>query len=149
MDYNLSNNIIFDLKEYRRSPSPGANASRPKYQIITPNGDVYFKFKMTNNEMCAEIFAYHLGEKMKIPVAITKLATYKQELGIVSYDIGSYIEPDDLTSYSIKDFLNIRGFADMCLFDYVIMNGDSKRLNKLLYKRIKYMEMKVGEFSEW
>ena len=123
---NLFNksNCFLHLKEYQRSPSPGVNASRPKYQITTPNGDIYFKFKMTDNEIGAELFAYHIGQLLEIPVARTELATYKQEIGIASYDIGYFTEPDDSISYSIKDFIKVNGFIEMCLFDYLIMNED-------------------------
>lgn len=123
---NLFNNFskIIDLREYRISPSPGVNASRPKYQITTPSGDVYFKFKMTDNEIGAELFSYHIAKFLDIQVAMTQLATYKKEIGIASYDIGYFLEPDDFVSYSIKDYLNISGFIEMCLFDYLIMNED-------------------------
>lgn len=121
--YNNSGKML-DLKEYKISLSPGANASRPKYQITTPRGEVYFKFKMTDNEIGAEIFSYHIAKALNIPVADTCLATYKNEIGIASYDIGYFKEPEDLDSYSIKDYLNISGFIDMCLFDYIIMNED-------------------------
>jgi hypothetical protein len=52
------------------------------------------------------------------------LAKYKEIIGIASYDIGIYEEPDDSFSYSVKDFLKISGFIQMCLFDYLIMNED-------------------------
>jgi hypothetical protein len=115
---------ILNLTEYRRSPSPGAEASRPKYHITTPEGEIYFKFQLTNNEICAEIVAYQLAESLNIPVAKTFLSKYKENTGIASYDIGVYEEPDDSLSYSLKDFLEIDGFIQMCLFDYLIMNED-------------------------
>jgi len=115
---------ILNLNEFRRSPSPGVEASRPKYQITTPGGEIYFKFQLTNNEICAEIIAYKLAENLNIPVARTCLSKYKENIGIASYDIGTYEEPDDTVSYSVKDFLEIEGFIQMCLFDYLIMNED-------------------------
>ncbi len=115
---------MLDLKEYKISLSPGVSASRPKYQITTPSGEIYFKFKMTDNEIGAEIFSYYIAKALDIPVAITRLATYKNEIGIASYDVGYFTEPDDFESYSIKDYLNISGFIDMCLFDYLVMNED-------------------------
>lgn len=121
---NDSDEQILNLNEYRRSPSPGAEASRPKYHITTPDGEVYFKFQLTNNEICAEIAAYKLALNLKIPVAKTCLSKYKENIGIASYDIGIYEEPDDILSYSIEDFLAIDGFIQMCLFDYLIMNED-------------------------
>ncbi len=119
----LSTDII-RLDSYRRSISPGIEASRPKYQVTTPSGEIYFKFRLTQNEIAAEIFSYHIGKLLSIPVAETHLAIYKDEIGIASYDIGYYTEPNDSESYSIKQFLNLDGFVDMCLFDYVIMNED-------------------------
>jgi len=115
---------ILNLNEFRRSPSPGVEASRPKYQITTPEREIYFKFKLTNNEICAEIIAYKLAENLNIPAARTCLSKYKENIGIASYDIGIYEEPNDTVSYSIKDFLEIEGFIQMCLFDYLIMNED-------------------------
>ena len=115
---------ILNLNEFRRSPSPGIEASRPKYQITTPEGEIYFKFQLTNNEICAEIVAYQLATHLNIPAARTCLSKYKENIGIASYDIGVYKEPDDSLSYSIKDFLEIEGFIQMCLFDYLIMNED-------------------------
>ena len=121
--FNDSTKMV-NLKEYKISLSPGANASRPKYQITTPSGEVYFKFKMTDNEIGAEIFSYHIAKALNIPVANTCLATYKNKVGIASYDIGYFTEPEDLDSYSIKNYLDVSGFIDMCLFDYIIMNED-------------------------
>jgi hypothetical protein len=115
---------ILNLNEFRRSPSPGAEASRPKYLITTPEGEIYFKFQLTNNEVCAEIVAYQLAGNLEIPAAKTCLSKYKDNIGIASYDIGIYEEPDDSLSYSIKDFFEITGFVQMCLFDYLIMNED-------------------------
>ena len=107
MNYLGSNNSeqILNLNEYRRSPSPGVEASRPKYQITTPAGEIYFKFQLTNNEICAEIVAHQLAESLNIPAAKTCLSKYKDNIGIASYDIGVYEEPDDSPSYSIKDYL--------------------------------------------
>jgi len=115
---------ILNLNEYRRSPSPGVEASRPKYQITTPEGEIYFKFQLTGNEICAEIVATQLAENLNIPIAKTVLSKYKNNIGIASYDIGIYEEPDDSFSYSVKDFIGIEGFIQMCLFDYLIMNED-------------------------
>lgn len=115
---------ILNLNEYRRSPSPGVEASRPKYQITTPEGEIYFKFQLTDNEICAEIIAAQLAEKLNIPAARTILSKYKENIGIASYDIGIYEEPNDTLSYSIKDFVSIEDFIQMCLFDYLIMNED-------------------------
>jgi hypothetical protein len=117
-------NKILDLGEYRRSPSPGACASKPKYHIVTPKGSIYFKFGLTNNEICAEILSCQIAAELDIAVAVTKAAKYKQEIGIASFDIGCYQEPDDSVSYSIKDYLGVNGFIQMCLFDYLIMNED-------------------------
>ena len=118
------NEQILNLNEFRRSPSPGVEASRPKYQITTPEGEIYFKFQLTNNEICAEIIASRLAQNINIPAAKTCLSKYKEIIGIASYDVGVYEEPDDTVSYSIKDFLEIEGFIQMCLFDYLIMNED-------------------------
>ena len=115
---------ILDLGEYRRSPSPGVGASKPKYHIIMPEGSVYFKFGLTNNEICAEILAYQLASELNVAAAVTMAAKYKQEIGIASFDIGYYREPDDSVSYSIMDYLHITGFIQMCLFDYLVMNED-------------------------
>lgn len=115
---------ILDLGEYRRSPSPGVEASRPKYQITTPQGEIYFKFRLTNNEICAELLSCQIAAALGIPAARTRLSKYKQNIGIASCDIGIYEEPDDSLSYSVKDFLGIEGFVQMCLFDYLVMNED-------------------------
>jgi hypothetical protein len=115
---------ILNLNEYRRSPSPGVEASRPKYQITTPEGEIYFKFQLTNNEICAEIVAYQLALSLNIPAAKTCLSKYKENIGIASHDVGIYQEPDDSLSYSVRDFLEIDGFVQMCLFDYLVMNED-------------------------
>jgi len=123
----LNNNIseqILNLNEFRRSPSPGIEASRPKYQITTPEGEIYFKFQLTNNEICAEIVANQLAINLNISAAKTCLSKHKENIGVASYDIGIYEEPDDSVSYSVKDFLEIDGFIQMCLFDYLIMNED-------------------------
>jgi hypothetical protein len=122
---NLSDEtVMLELSQFRRSPTPGASASRPKRCFTTPSGEVYFKFDITNNEICAELFAYHIGNRLGISMAKTRLARYKNGLGIASYDIGGYDEPLDTISYSVKDFLHIKGFVSMCLFDYLIMNED-------------------------
>jgi len=115
---------ILNLNEFRRSPSPGVEASRPKYQITMPEGEIYFKFQLTNNEICAEIISYQLSGNLNIPAAKTCLSKYKENIGIASYDIGVYEEPEDSLSYSVKDFIEIGGFVQMCLFDYLIMNED-------------------------
>jgi len=122
--YNLSESTLLELSEYRRSLSPGADASKPKYQITTPEGNIFFKFKLSNNEICAEVISYKLAAELGVAAAVTKAARYKKELGVASFDIGRYQEPDDTISYSIKDFLHIKGFVKMCLFDYLIMNED-------------------------
>ena len=119
---NIKN--IVRLDGFRRSISPGICASRPKYQITTPAGDAYFKFKMSVNEVGAELFTFHIGKALGLEMAETYIAYYKGEIGIVSLDIGEYEEPDDFESYSIKDFLHIEGFVDMCLLDYLVMNED-------------------------
>ena len=124
MKMKIHDKQILNLNEYRRSPSPGAEASRPKYQITTPEGEIYFKFKLTGNEICAEITAAQLAENLGIPAAKTYIAEYKDNIGIVSCDIGIYEEPDDSFSYSVKDFLDTEGFIQMCLFDYLVMNED-------------------------
>ena len=124
---------ILNLNEFRRSPSPGVEASRPKYQITTPEGEIYFKFQLTNNEICAEIIAFKLAENLNIPAAKTCLSMYKENIGIASYDIGIFKEPDDTISYSIKDFIEIDGFVQMCLFDYLIMNEDRHAGNWGIY----------------
>ena len=125
LDTNSGEQIL-NLNEFRRSPSPGADASRPKYQITTPSGEIYFKFQLTNNEICAEITAYQLAVNLDIPAAKTSLSKYKENIGIASYDIGIYEEPDDSLSYSVKDFLEIEGFVQMCLFDYLTSCGKVK-----------------------
>jgi len=128
IDFNslLGNNEygIVNLDKYRKSPSPGASASRPKYVMDIDGVVAYFKFGLTAKEICAEIFAYHIAVIMGIPVAETRLAVYKQQIGIVSFDVGDYIEPSDDMSYSVKDFINIGLFVEMCLFDYLVMNED-------------------------
>ena len=121
---NIAGEQILDLNEYRRSPSPGVEASRPKYQITTPQGEIYFKFQLTNNEICAEIVANQLAGHLDIQAAKTVLGKYKDTIGIASYDVGIYEEPDDSLSYSVKDFVGVDGFIQMCLFDYLIMNED-------------------------
>jgi hypothetical protein len=120
---------LLDLDKYRRSPNRGAGASRPKYVFTSPQGDIYFKFKMTNNEVCAELFAYDLAKQLGISIAHTRLARAGVELGIASYDIGEHEEPQDDKSYSVKDFILLDGFVEMCLFDYLIMNEDRHARN--------------------
>ena len=115
---------LLKLEQYRRSPNRGAGASRPKRSYTSPQGEIYFKFDITNNEMCAELFAYDLAKQLGIDIAVTKLANDGKVLGVASYDIGEYEEPSDLKSYSVKDFIMLDGFIEMCLFDYLIMNED-------------------------
>jgi len=121
---NVGINQIIDLRHHRKSPSPGADATKPKYQLITPSGLIYFKFGLTENEICAEIISHYVATLLEIPVAKVALAKYKNSLGIASWDVGSYHEPEDHQSYSIKDFIHIKGFVEMCLFDYLVMNED-------------------------
>jgi len=115
---------LLDLDSYRRSPNRGAGASRPKRNYTSPQGEIYFKFDMTNNEICAELFAYDLAKHLGLDTAVTRLAKSGAVLGVASYDVGEYEEPTDDKSYSVKDFLTIDGFVFMCLFDYLIMNED-------------------------
>jgi hypothetical protein len=115
---------VINLMPHRRSPSPGADATKPKYQLTTPSGNVYFKFGLTENEICAELMSYHIAGLLEIPVAKTAVALYKNSIGIASWDIGVYTEPDDSKSYAVRDFLHLEGFAEMCLFDYLTMNED-------------------------
>ena len=112
------------LEKYRKSPNRGAGASRPKRVYSSPRGEIYFKFDMTYNEMCAELFSYALSFPLEVKTAEVQLAISGTVLGIASYDIGLYEEPDDRNSYSVKDFLHLKGFIQMCLFDYLIMNED-------------------------
>jgi hypothetical protein len=95
------------LNKYKRNISPGATATRPKYALEVDGNIVYFKFKL-----------------LKIPAAKVILATYKGEIGVGSYDIGAYSEPEESGLYSVKDYTGITGFIEMCLFDYLIMNED-------------------------
>ena len=120
---------ILNMVAYRRSPSPGADATKPKYQLITPTGVIYFKFNLTENEICAEITSYHAAHALDIPAAQTRLALYKDTLGVASWDVGEYTEPCDIESYSIGDFLQLNGFVEMCLFDYLIINEDRHARN--------------------
>ena len=115
---------LLELDQYRRSPNRGAGASRPKRNYTSPQGEIYFKFGITNNELCAELFSYDLAKQLEIDVAVTRLAQSGSVLGAASYDIGEYEEPSDAQSYSVKDFIEIDGFITMCLFDYLIMNED-------------------------
>ena len=120
---------LLELDKYRRSPMPIAGASRPKRCYTTPSGEIYFKFGLTTNELCAEMFAFSIGKQLGISVAKTRFAISCDELGIASYDIGEYSEPDDKISYSVKDFIYLSGFIEMCLFDYLIMNEDRHAIN--------------------
>ena len=128
---NYVNNLIHPsetellaLDNYRKSPNRGASASRPKRSYTSAQGEIYFKFDITNNEICAELFAYDLAKQLDIDVAVTRLAEAGGVVGVASYDNGGYMEIDDRQSYSVKDHLHIIGFAEMCLFDYLIMNED-------------------------
>ena len=115
---------LLDLDNYRKSPNRGADASRPKRNYTSPQGEIYFKFDMTNNEICAELFAYDLAKRLGLDAAVTRLAKSGAVLGVASYDVSDYEEPTDEKSYSVKDFLSIDGFVFMCLSDYLIMNED-------------------------
>jgi hypothetical protein len=117
---------LLDLDQYRKSPNRGAAASCPKRSYTTPQGDIYFKFDLTSNEICAELFAYDIAKQLGIRVAKTRLAQAGLVLGIASYDIGAHTEGStvDAETYSIKDFTLVIGFIEMCLFDYLIMNED-------------------------
>lgn len=117
-------NSVVDLKHHRQSPNLGAEATKPKVQLITPNNIIYFKFGLTDNEICAELLAYHLAKQLEINATLTSLAWYKNTIGVASWSIGEYTEPDDSRSYSVTDYLHIKGFFEMCLFDYLIMNED-------------------------
>lgn len=117
-------NSIVDLKHYRKSPNLGAKATDRILQLVTPKGQIYFKFGLTDNEMCAELLAYHLANSLDIKVAKTALAWYKDAIGIASWSIGEYSKPDNSKSYNVLDFLHFEGFVEMCLFDYLIMNVD-------------------------
>ena len=119
-----SNTELLALDTYRRSPNRGAGASRPKRNYTSPHGEIYFKFGISNNEICAELFAYDLAGQLGIDVAVTRLAEAGGVMGIASYDNGGYEEIDDRLSYSVKDYVHISGFIEMCLFDYLIMNED-------------------------
>jgi len=115
---------MLELDQFRKSPNRGAGASRPKRNYTSPQGEIYFKFNLTNNEVCAELFAYDLAKQLGISVAETRLAKSGDVLGIASYDIGDYDEPEDAEGYSVKQFTSINGFVPMLLFDYLIMNED-------------------------
>ncbi|MCL2603287.1 MAG: phosphatidylinositol 4-kinase [Defluviitaleaceae bacterium] len=121
---SIPDETLLDLSHYRKSLNRGAGASRPKRVYTSPRGEVYFKFDLTNNEICAELFAYALAIQLDIPVAETKLARSDMLMGVASYDVGVYTEPQDKVSYSVKDFISLNGFVQMCLFDYLIMNED-------------------------
>jgi hypothetical protein len=116
---------LLELDQYPKSPNRGASASRPKRSFTSPHGEVYFKFGLTNNEICAELFSYELAKQLKIKAARTRLARAGLDLGVASYDIGEYKEAsDDDVNYSVKNFIAVDGFVRMCLFDYLIMNED-------------------------
>jgi len=119
-----ADNELLDIEWYSRSPNRGAGATRPKRSYTSQLGEVYFKFGLTNNEICAELFAYAIGKQLNVPLAVTRLAKSDITLGIASYDNGGYCEINDEESYSVRDFLDVLGFIDMCLFDYLIMNED-------------------------
>jgi len=121
---NSEENGLLILDNYHRSPIRGSGASRPKLVFTSPKGAVYFKFGMETNEICAELFAYSLAIQLGIDIAETRLAELDGKLGIASYDIGVYEEPTDRYRYSVKDFIHVSGFIQMCLFDYLIMNED-------------------------
>jgi hypothetical protein len=126
MGKNLRRNeMLLYLDQYRKSPQSFAGASRPKRVYTTPKGDIYFKFELTSNEICAELFANFIGNQLGLKMAETRLAISAGTLGIASLDIGVYTEPDDSGgNYSVKDFIHINDFIEMCLFDYLIMNED-------------------------
>ena len=115
---------LLALDNYRMSPNRGAGASRPKRNYTSPQGEIYFKFNISNNEICAELFAYDIAKQLGIDVAVTRLAQAGGVMGVASYDNGGYDEIDDRLSYSVKDYIHINGFIEMCLFDYLIMNED-------------------------
>ena len=120
---------VYKLDKYKRSLSPGATATKPKY-VLEVNGKLaYFKFELTEKEICAELLSSKVGKCLGIPIAETFAAEYKGTKGIVSFDIGEYTEVDDSESYSVKDYTNIPGFIDMCLFDYLVMNEDRHARN--------------------
>jgi len=120
---------IINMSNLRRGVSPAGDATKPKYQIVTPSGIVWFKFKLTDNEICAELLSYYIAKLLGVSVAETSLVYYKNEIGIASWDIGEYKEPDDSLSYSFHDFVQLKGFIMMCLFDYLIMNEDRHARN--------------------
>ena len=124
MAINHPETELLALDNYRPSPNRGAGASRPKRNYTSPHGEVYFKFGITNNEICAELFAYSLAKQLGVDVAVTRLAKAGGVLGVASYDNGGYEEINDKLSYSVKDFIHITGVIQMCLFDYLIMNED-------------------------
>ena len=124
MEINHPETELLALDNYRRSPNRGAGASRPKRNYTSPHGEIYFKFGITSNEICAELFAYDLAKQLDIDVAVTMLAEAGGAIGIASYDNGGYEEIDDRLTYSVKDYTHITGVVEMCLFDYLIMNED-------------------------
>ena len=114
----ITSSTVLDLRSLRQSPSPASDATKPKYQLVSASGTLYFKFGLTDNEICAEIVSAILADILAVPVAKTCLAYYKNTLGVVSEDINVYEEPEDSDSYTALDFIHIPGFAEMCLFDY-------------------------------
>jgi hypothetical protein len=100
---------LLTLDNYRRSPNRGAGASRPKRNYTSPYGEIYFKFDITDNEICAELFSYNLAKQLDLNVAVTRLAIANGIKGVASYDNGGYSETNDKLSYSVKDHENISG----------------------------------------
>jgi len=124
MDMHHPETELLALDKYHHSPNRGAGASRPKRNYTSPQGEIYFKFGITHNEICAELFAYDLAKQLGINVAVTRLAEAGGVMGVASYDNGGYEETDDKLSYSVKDYAHINGAVEMFLFDYLIMNED-------------------------
>jgi hypothetical protein len=120
----VAGNKRLSLETYTKSLNPGATATKPKRVYATPEGDAYFKYGMTSNEICAELFTCAVARALNIAVAETRLAYAAGGFGILSNDIGVYIEPCDVRSYSVRDFEAIDGFIEMLLFDYLVMNED-------------------------
>jgi hypothetical protein len=111
---------MLDLDIYRWSQNRGAGASRPKRNYTSPQGEIYFKFDMTNNEICAELFSYDIAKRLGLDTAVTRLAKSGTVLGVASYDIGEYEEPTDDKSYSIKDYITIDGFF-LCACSIILL----------------------------
>jgi hypothetical protein len=120
---NVKKEILLVLDNYRKSPAMLAGASRPKRCYTTPSGDLYFKFGITNNEICAELFSYNIARQLDIEVAEVRLSQAGSVTGVSSHDIGDYTEVED-NDYSVCKYVHILGFVEMCLFDYLIMNED-------------------------